>query len=146
VDLGDLDTLVSRSEDGEEEAQDELTALALAKGVTQEQVDGADGWQEVADLVMQAQSDSGDEPTEATDDATDQEPEPDEAPAFSKGDIVLYAPDPKKPGKKAKCEIVSVNEKASTARLKVVATGKTVTTADGKTPVSVHFDALEIPE
>ena len=126
TDTPDLAALVSAAEEGSEEAQEELKALALSAGADADTVEGASSWQEVADMIASV----GQGAEDNNEQETEWEP--------SKGDVIQYSPidpktkkpfvDPKtkKARKPVECEIVTVNKAKKTVDLKNLADGKTV--------------------
>jgi hypothetical protein len=105
VDTRTLEELVEASEN-DEAAQEELKSRAISAGVSEADIDGANSWEDVANLI----------------------PVPDgevlEPWSPAKGEIYGYAPidaKTKKPGKTIKVEIVAVDAKKETATLKGVA-------------------------
>lgn len=120
--FNDIETLVSRADDTNEDeadqlaARDRLTEMAIEAGHSQEAVDAASSWQEVADMI-------GTPPSATNDDAAAGEWEGPE-----KGQVFGYVPlDPKtkKPGKTSyDCEVTAVNKKARTCDLKNIDNAK----------------------
>lgn len=110
-------------------SQDVIREKGMALGMTQEEVDGTDSWQALADLIAEK---------EAKGDA------PDEPAPPAKGEMVFYKPiDPKtkKPVKKSvQYTVHSVDTKAETVTLASM-DGKVVNGADKK-PLKVKFTDL----
>lgn len=119
-------------DDGDQEAKDQLEALAAQYGVGDEAAN-ANSWAEVVELIrgaMEAQS---------GDDQPDNEPPADEPVVWTKGDVAVYAaPDPKNAKKKLK---PSQHEVTSANKLKRVADLKAL--AGGKVYKAVSWDELE---
>lgn len=100
-----------------EKASDRLAAIALEAGVSQEEVEGATSWEQVGEMILAKQSESGEETPEASND-----------PAV--GDIWKYQvidPKTKKPVMDTKkkrpkdpieVEITAINEAKKTASIK----------------------------
>lgn len=109
-DAADIEALVSAATEGDEEAQNSLGKIAKEAGVDDDAVENAGSWQEVADLIAEAQGGGGEQEEEET----PWEPK--------KGEVYNYKPlDPKtkKPGKKSvEVEVTAVNKKAKTCDLK----------------------------
>jgi hypothetical protein len=136
--FGDLDSLVERASPPTDDvkAQDELRRLANEAGITDEQVDQAESWQAVADLISQGADgadeggteESVDESSEAAADEGTAEPEGKESPGA--GSPVRYRPvDPKtkKPQKRAiECVVTAVNEAKGTADIRSLDNAKVV--------------------
>lgn len=119
----DLDTIIASANEGNEDAQRELQALAEANGVGDECA-AADDWDAAGEIVKAAIT-------------GESEPEAEYEP--TKGDVVFYKPlDPKtkKPFKKGvQCEVTAVNKKAKKVDLKNLTNTKLVYK-------QVAFDAL----
>lgn len=130
--FADLDSLVTRagedSDDGEA-ARQQLKDMALAAGITEEEVEGADSWQTITDLIVAAQSAAA-----GGEGAPAEEPEPATAQPWTgpkKEEIYKYQPtDPKtkKPmvnprTKKpllVECEVTAVDAKGKACTLKSI--------------------------
>jgi hypothetical protein len=135
--FGDLDSLAERASPPTDDAkaQDELRRLANEAGITDEQVDQAESWQAVADLISEGtNTDPGLEggTEEAVDTGSEEgdvtEPEGKESPGA--GSPVRYRPvDPKtkKPQKRAiECVVTAVNEAKGTADIRSLDNAKVV--------------------
>lgn len=132
----DMEALVAAANSDDSDAMERLKELALAAGKTEEEVKGADSWDEVAGWIAEGGSEapSGEEAGPAT-------PE--------KGSIWFYRPitvDPKskKPVKAKKAsehEVLSVDAKAETVTLKNSENGKTVI-GGNKKPLVVKWSEL----
>lgn len=103
----DIDALVSASNDGDKDAQKELTDRVAATGVSMEDIEAAESWQQVADL---AQGD-GDNVPEDEDDGTPKV-----------GNLYRFKPfDPKTKKKSAKAvdvEVTAVDAATKTVTLR----------------------------
>jgi hypothetical protein len=136
LDMAHLDDLLSKANDMDGEAQDELEKMAIAAGKTKKDVDGSTSWEQVVEWIKEANS-SGN-----TDDPNARGADQDWVPA--KGDNHKYSlKDPKNP-KKAKLvevEVLTVNEEARTVTLKNLDTGKPI--GDGKKALAVSWDDLK---
>lgn len=121
----DLAEVAELAQKGSDDAIEKMQRLAQEAGVTQDDVDGAANWGEVAELIMAAR---GGSTTSGDDDAkTEEEPPADEAP--KKGAVYFFQPidpktkkpyiDPKtKKAKKAiECEVLAVNKHKETVEL-----------------------------
>lgn len=123
--FGDLDSQAERADAGDDEAQGTLTDLALAAGLTNEDVDNAKSWAALAAMIVEA-GEAG-----ADDEISSQEGQ-EEAPAEwapEKEEVYRYAPvNPKtrKAGKPVECEVMSVDAASRTASLKNLDDGKTL--------------------
>lgn len=99
----------------DKDSQNKLSEIAESLGVDAEKIDT---WPEVADAIIAAQEGGGDEgggdDTETP--ADDWEP--------AKDEVYFYKPDPKK--KAIECDVIHVDKKAKTVRLKNLDDGKTV--------------------
>jgi hypothetical protein len=130
----DIEALVEAANktDGEE-AQAKLKELAMAAGKTEEEVDDATSWQQVAAMISE-----GGEGGDAAAGESAQNP--------SKGDLYGYKPiDPKtkKPGKKkVQIELLSSDEKAETCTAKFSSDDKTIMAANKK-PLVIKWSDLE---
>lgn len=134
--FGDLDSLATAADSGNEKAMAELKSQALAAGASEEDVDGAENWAAVAAMISGAGDTSAEEPA----------PEEEEwKPA--KGQVYLYKfldPKTKKPAKKgSEAEILSVDEVAQTVTIKNLTTGKTHMDVKTKKPFHVKWTDLE---
>lgn len=102
----DVAELVEAADGGDSEAQDSLKQLAIAAGASEEQVDAAVNWTEVAEMITAA----AEQPAE---------PEPQE---WKVKDAALYRPiDPKTKKlvkKPIEVELTAVDKKTQTANLK----------------------------
>lgn len=135
----DIDSLAARAMGQDEEAQKALTEMAEGLGISDAEINEADDWEAVADLVRGKQGGGDDEgmPPE--------EPEGEQV-EIKVEDVYLYAPlDPKtnKPGKPIECEVLSVNSDNGTVTLKNYQTGKTIQDAKKK-PLAVPFSELKV--
>jgi len=122
----DLDALALAADPGgsdDSEAQDRLEKLAIDAGYTAEEVSEAESWNAVDEMIRSPRGS----------DDTPPEPEPAKPAEPKVGDAVGYKPiDPKtkKPVKKAiQCEILAVDKKAKTVKLKNLSNPKAVYTA-----------------
>lgn len=123
--FGDIDSLVAKAEEQDKKAQEQLKEFALKAGASEEDVDNAGSWQEVADMIGSGAA-ADDEPAEEA-----------AAPEPAEGDVYLYSPiDPKtkkpfvdaktkKPRKPVEVEVLSVDKKTSTCTVKSLDDGKT---------------------
>lgn len=112
--FGDLDSLVQVASDeddpNQETAQNELSTMAIAAGATEEQIAGAESWEEVAALITAGT---------ALEEVTNEGPVP---PNLQ--DVVKYTPVDKKTGKPGKgskpveCVVTATNTKTLTADLR----------------------------
>lgn len=135
---GDLNDLVTEATNGNTEAQESLNALALERGVSQEEVDATTTWPQLLDLIMRGGSngngeaaeeeateedsaeDNGEEAGEATEEGEAEDPYADWVPNIT--DVFKYRPLNAHTGKRAErpveCEVVKVNTQARTCKLK----------------------------
>lgn len=136
--------LGEQADGGDEDAQAQLTSMAEAASVPDEDVTNALNWSEVAALITGGEgSTEGGEEAPADEPEPEAEPEPEEIEPV-KADVYGYRPttvDPKtkKPVKAKKpieCEVVSVDKKSKTVLLKNLDDPK-------KTYKSVKWDELE---
>lgn len=123
----DIDALLERANNGDDNAQQELTDVTLRAGVPVKKVDSADDWDAVAALyraaakgqkpVIKKPVDVGSEEDEGEEVPAAEEGEEDGADyAPEKDDVVTYTP----PGAKkpAECDVVAVDVKGKTCTLK----------------------------
>lgn len=131
---GHLDGLVMRAtEQEDEQAQDELIQMAVAAGYDESFVtsDKVQSWASLAEMIRNPQTGSEEAELASSDESSsdaESEPTPLATPAVK--DVVHFNPiDPKtkKPAKKAvECEVISVDKKAKTVKLKLLRDGKTI--------------------
>ncbi len=114
VDQNDLDSLVSRADDQDGEAQQLLKDMGMAAGISEEVVDNAESWQQIANWL------SGEEPM--PEEATEEEPatetgseEEDMVTDPKEGDVVSYLHPKDGP---VDCDVVKVDKRAGTVNLK----------------------------
>lgn len=150
--FGDLDSLAERADAQDAKAQDQLKAIALKAGISEEDFDASKTFQDAKEMILNVGKTDGGE--ERIEEGSEGEPEP-EPRTIKKEDIWMYQVptfDGKTkrwlPAKKAvECEVMSVNVKERTCTLKVLDTGKIVSTAVDKAkkpiPLSVSWDDLE---
>jgi hypothetical protein len=128
---GALTELASAAQGDDATAQQKLTDIAVAAGVDEGEVLGANSWLDVIDMIRTAQGSSAAEPAE--------EPEPDAPIEPEKGQLVRYRPldaKTKKPAKKAvECEVMAVSKDKRTCVLKNMDTKVILK--------GIPFDALE---
>jgi hypothetical protein len=111
----DLESLVQRASNRDEEAQDTLKNLALSTGAPEEEVENAPNWEEVAEMIRRGSKSEKPSP------ATASEPEKDQVVGYRPLDVKT-----KKPAKKAvQCEITKVNHEQKTVTLLNLDNGKT---------------------
>lgn len=136
VEDADVNALAEAGDSGDADAANTLREMALAAGVSESDVDGADNWAEVAALIMSLNEGAE---VNAPEGAAEQGAAEEYTP--SKGDITLYTVvDPKKKTKKkVECEVVEVFPKNKTAKLKNLDNPKV-------TYEKVAWDKLEEPE
>lgn len=123
---GDLDSLGKRADAGDEKAQVQLTELAIAEGITEDEVQNSDSWAAVVELIRAAEQGGGggDEP------AGDEEPTPTAPPKV--GEVFGFEVQVKNPKtkavttKKVEVEVTAVNVKSTTVDLKAVGNPKVV--------------------
>lgn len=119
LEFNDLDSLVARANEGEQEAIDSLKVMAMKGGWSEEQVLSAETWESVAEFIKEysGEAEAG-EGEEAEEDSIE----------WSKGETCLYrAPDKSgKPGKEVSCEILSVSLDGLSVTLKNLTTGKVI--------------------
>lgn len=119
--FGDIDSLVQRAGDGDEDAGAELTQLAIKAGVPEEDVKTAQTWDDVAVLIKDKQSDSNSFTTD-DDNGSSGDDEPQKVITPKLGTVYRYK------GKGMKnpvdVECVKVNTKSSKCNLKNMATEK----------------------
>jgi hypothetical protein len=147
--FGDLDSLAEAAEGGDDGAVEKLTQLALDAGVTQKQIDEADSWASVVELIGGEAEGTGHEepedpePPEQT--GTEEVPEEvteeeDDTPKVE--DVFSYRPvDPttkKKAAKAIQVEVTAVNVEKKTCDVKSLSDRK-------KGWRGVKWDALEAP-
>lgn len=134
----DLDSLASKADDGDEEAQTKLGDLAEKAGIGDKAIIGARNWAELVSLIraklvsliQQAEltTEQAVEPEQPEEDEGEpekpDEPEEPEEEEPQKGQVYTYRPiDPKtkKPAKKpVDVEVIAVNSKAGTVDLKLL--------------------------
>lgn len=108
-DQGDIDTLLERANDGEEEAQNRLAELAIAQGYSEEDIEGADSWDAVKAMAEAPKPEDAEEVEEE-----EQTAEGSETPEV--GEVWDYTPKGSK--KPVSCEVTAVNVKKDTVTLK----------------------------
>jgi hypothetical protein len=115
---GDLDSLGTRADGGDETAQVRLTEMATAEGITEEEIKGVDSWANVVELIR------------AADQGGDDTPVPAGPPAV--GDVYKYEVTAKDPRtkkvvkKQVEVEVTASNHKSKTATVKNLDDGKSV--------------------
>lgn len=105
----DIAALADMADEGDEEAQKALQEMALAAGIDQEAIDGAESWEAVGTELNKLRNDQA----EAADGG--------DKPSPKRGEVYQYYPIGKngKPLTKAvECEVVKVDDKAETVELK----------------------------
>ena len=118
-DQGDIDTLLKRANKGDEDAQNRLSELAIAKGYSEEEVEQADSWAVVKEMaVTPKEEESEEEETDEEDNSEEEGNDPNE------GEVWNYIPAGQK--KPVECEVVEVNSKKKTVKLKNLTNPKTV--------------------
>jgi hypothetical protein len=113
----DLDQLAEAADQGDVQAQSRLSELAGEAGISEESVQEAASFADVAEMIRASESDQ----QEGTDDA--------EELVIKKGNVCHYHPigKDKKPSKKpVECEIISVDNTKKVCTLKSLEDGKTV--------------------
>lgn len=141
----DILSLGEAANNGDDSASDRLRALALEKGFTDAQVDGAESWNDVASMLITGASEP--EATSPEEVAAPEEPKPQADWKPVKDDIYMYrvlGPDgnpvkdakTKRPAKPVECIVTAVNAKNRTVDLKNNTDKKT-------TYKAVSWDALE---
>jgi hypothetical protein len=132
--FGDLDSLATKADEDDAEAQSSLREMAEKAGITEEQVDEAENWVAVVELIRAGGKEDA-EPEEAAEETAEEvswEPVKEEVYHFRPID-----PKSKKPVKKpVEVEIVSVDKKSKTVALKSLDDPK-------RTWKGVKWDALE---
>jgi hypothetical protein len=122
---GALAELVEKADGGDSSAMEALTKMATGLGVDQGDIDGADNWGQVQEMIETAQAGGG----TAAEEEPEPEPEPPADPA--RGEAVSYRPiDPKtkKPVKNpVECEVTAVDKKSKTVTLKRLDDKKVIT-------------------
>ena len=122
----DIDSLMEAAESGDEEAQLKLKELGKAVGLTNKQIDSADSWTAVGEMIQEKQAEST-EGAEEEDEAEEDESEEEEAGEEVVPEVeqtFLYKPKVNNPRTKApykspiSVEVVSVNSKKKTCSLK----------------------------
>lgn len=135
--FGDLDSLAEAADGGDDGAVEKLTQLALDAGVTQEQIDEADNWSSVVELIGGAGEESEAPEETATEEVTEEE---DGTPKVEQ--VFSYRPvDPttkKKAAKAIQVEVTAVNTEKKTCDVKSLSDRK-------KGWRGVKWDALEAP-
>jgi hypothetical protein len=147
--FGDLDSLAEAAEGGDDGAVEKLTQLALDAGVTQKQIDEADSWASVVELIGgEAEGTGHEEPEEpeppeqtGTEDVPEEvTEEEDDTPKVEQ--VFSYRPvDPatkKKAVKPTQVEVTAVNAEKKTCDVKSLSDRK-------KGWRGVKWDALEAP-
>lgn len=139
----DMDSLAKKAQKGDAKAEAQLRAYATKAGVSEEDVDNAEKWAEVVEMIRNAgdeeaeeEAEEAEEEEEAKEEAEDEEEseeeeaeEEEEVPEPpTKGEVVMFKPIDPKTKKTAKtpteCEIVAVDKKAQTVTLKNLETKK----------------------
>lgn len=112
----DLLSLAKRADKGDTEAASKLTSAAKKSGMTSKEIDQADSWTKLVDVMNGSKGDdeNDDEGDEEEDSETESEEEGDEAEEIvpKRGDVFKYAPKNKKtgkPGTPVSVEVVKVN-------------------------------------
>lgn len=129
-----LSELAAKADKGDKKAKKELTAKAVEAGASEEDVENADNWEAVADMIRSASSEG------------DAEEETEEEEAFKpeKGSVYkLLQPSAKDPKKKVKVdiEVLTVSEKNETVTVKNLDSSKTIVGKDKK-PLPVKWADL----
>lgn len=112
-------------DEGEEEAQAQIKEAAEAVGVSLDDIEEADSWDDAVTLIEEASKSRSDDDEEDDEDEEDSEPE--------KGDVYNFKPPKKK--KEIEVEVTRVNLKAKTVNARSV--------ADGTLHKSIPWDALQ---
>lgn len=130
LDQSDIDSLNTRANDADQRAQARLKELAMEVGHTEEECDETQTWDELADLVRNPKTEGGEE---NAGEQGEWKPAKEEVYEFFPVD-----PKTKKKVKKAiEVEVMSVDEKAQTVKIKSL--------TDGKTTWTVKWDELTTP-
>jgi len=123
----DLDTLAEQADRGVPEAADRLNELALQAGLTQDQIDAAETWTDVVEMVQNAGADGdeadGDDDAPFEDEADGDEDESPEEWAPEVGEIYLYRPP--KARKSIEVEVTKVFAGRKTATVKALDDNRT---------------------
>jgi hypothetical protein len=127
--------LAEQADNGDQDAKDKLTLLAQAAGHDDEEIDTADNWVLVAEMIPA--SDAGEEPAEEEGGDT-------EEPTFKVGDVYAYQKVDKqgKPLKDAKGKALKPIEVEITVVNAAQQTVKAKSVDDGKTLFTIPFDKL----
>jgi hypothetical protein len=127
TEFADIDSLATRAESGDEEAQKELTTLAIEAGITEESINGAKSWADVARMLsgeegvtQTTEEASGDQATEAPE---AEEPEK-EQPYID--DVFMYSPPSKggRPSMPVKVVVTAVDGGKVTVDLRMMGNPK----------------------
>lgn len=131
LDQSDIDSLNARANDADEKAQARLKELAMGVGYTEEECDATQTWDELADLVRNPKTEEG--AGDGGEENAEWKPAKEEVYEFFPVD-----PKTKKKVKKAiEVEVMSVDKKAQTVKIKSL--------TDGKTTWTVKWDELTTP-
>jgi hypothetical protein len=142
TEFADIDSLATRAESGDEEAQKELTTLAIEAGITEESINGAKSWADVARMIsgggMEAVSWSDvakvlsgegaeapvDQATEGTTEAPEAEEPEKEQPYID--DVFMYSPPSKggRPSMPVKVVVTAVDGGKVTVDLRMMGNPK----------------------
>jgi hypothetical protein len=150
--FGDIDSVVAKAKEDDPEAQIQLTKMAVDAGATEDQVNAAKKWDEVAELIRAGAGGAGGEAAageagEAGEAEAEWAPEKGQVYGYKVRDPrtgnPLKDPKSKKEHKPIDVEVTSVNEANKTVTLKNNVTKKSITGADPKRLLQVPWDHLE---
>lgn len=134
ADAEDLETLAKLAADGDDTAVDRLTEIAIAAGVDAKEVNDADNWNDVVEMIAKARA--GDEGTTS------------EEFTVEVNNIYVWThPDPANPKKKLKdqIQVQTINTKNGTCTVKMVSNGKPILDK-GKKPIPIPITELSAVE
>ena len=126
----DIDALIEAADGGDEDAQEKLQNMALSANVSEDDINGAENWAEVAALFRLGEESAEDEG----------ETVPEKGGVFK---VKLIDPKTKKKGKAVECTVTAVQEKTRTVHLKNNVTTKPYIDLKTKKPIAVSWDDLE---
>lgn len=117
--FSDIDSLASKAQDGDEEAQNKLNEMASDLGISQKKLDDASDWLEVGKLIESKKDNQSEEEEEQSEPQEDVEEEVTEY-IPKVGDACSYRPigKDKKPGKPIECEVTKVAKSTKVVTLK----------------------------
>lgn len=131
----DIDALVESADGGDEDAQEKLQNMALEAGVSEDDIQGAKNWGEVAGLIR-----LGNEAESEAESESEAEKTPEKGNVYK---VKLIDPKTKKKGKAVECTVTAVQEKNRTVHLKNNVTAKPYADLKTKKPIAVSWDDLE---